>query len=116
MAGWYTRPVVFVRDLEVSRAFYVERLGFVPSWAHEEEGRLRVAQVARDDCEVILAVDPERAGGARLFVSLEPDELAVLEAEIAETPIDVTRAWWGSPVIRIEDPDGNELLVPVEGA
>jgi hypothetical protein len=39
--------------------------------------------------------------------------IAELRREIAERNISVKKSWWGSDVIQIDDPDGNELLFPL---
>ena len=36
-----------------------------------------------------------------------------LRREIAERAVPAEKAWWGYDVIRIADPDGNELLFPI---
>ena len=114
MPGWYARSVFFVSDLDEARKFYVDRLEFSEAWNYEENGNVIVVQVNRGGCEIILAIDADRAGQSRLFVALEEDELASLQQLIATNSIDTVRGWWGYPVIELRDPDGNELLFPVE--
>ncbi|MEM7173595.1 MAG: VOC family protein [Pseudomonadota bacterium] len=112
---WYSRPVFFVADLAASLNYYLDFLGFEEAWAYEEEGRKIVAQVNRGTlCEIILAQDPPRAGGSRLFIELEPEEMAAWQSEISQGEIPVTEAWWGYPVLVAQDPDGNELYFPRE--
>jgi hypothetical protein len=41
--------------------------------------------------------------------------LANLRAEIAVRAVPSKTAWWGSDVLQVDDPDGNELLFPVSG-
>jgi catechol 2,3-dioxygenase-like lactoylglutathione lyase family enzyme len=113
MTRWYTRPVLFVSDMAASVAFYLDVLAFERAWAHEQDGQVVVTQLARGDCEVILCLDPNRRAAARLFVSLEPEELAAFRQEIALRSIPLESAWWGYPRLRISDPDGNELFFPV---
>tara|TARA_Y100001934_G_C12134235_1_gene669358 strand:+ start:532 stop:657 length:126 start_codon:yes stop_codon:yes gene_type:complete len=40
--------------------------------------------------------------------------MAAFEREIEEKAIPATRAFWGYDVIQIDDPDGNELMIPLE--
>jgi catechol 2,3-dioxygenase-like lactoylglutathione lyase family enzyme len=40
--GWYARPVLHVADIDRSVDFYVNQLGFVLSWRHEEDGKALV--------------------------------------------------------------------------
>jgi hypothetical protein len=46
-------------------------------------------------------------------VELTRDGLDELRREIAERSVPTQKAWWGYDVIRIADPDGNELLFPL---
>ena len=109
-AKWYARPVFFVADVNRALRFYVDVLGFEVHWQAET-----VCQVNRGDCEVILCEDPARRDRARLFIELNVDGLAELRREIAQRSIPWKEAWWGYDSIQIDDPDGNELLFPVEG-
>jgi catechol 2,3-dioxygenase-like lactoylglutathione lyase family enzyme len=59
---WYARPVFFVRDCDAASAFYT-RLGFRENWRSSYEGEVVALQVSRADVEIILSLDPERAGG-----------------------------------------------------
>jgi catechol 2,3-dioxygenase-like lactoylglutathione lyase family enzyme len=109
MARWYTRPVVFTDDLARSLAFYLQTLGFAKDW-HEGDGAGTVCQVSRDGCEVILCEDAVRRDRSRLFVSLDDDGIAKLRADLEARSIVHNLSWWGSDVIEIADPDGNQLM------
>ena len=50
-----------------------------------------------------------------MFVELTADGLAALRKEIAERSVPSEKSWWGYDVIKIVDPDGNELLFPEPG-
>jgi catechol 2,3-dioxygenase-like lactoylglutathione lyase family enzyme len=108
---WYARPVFFVSDLNRAIHFYVDLLGFEKKW-HEGDGAGTVCQVNRSDCEIILCQDATRRDRARLFIELTPDGVAELRREISQRSIPSKAAWWGYDVIQIDDPDGNELLIP----
>jgi catechol 2,3-dioxygenase-like lactoylglutathione lyase family enzyme len=112
--GWYTRPVLFVADVNRALRFYVDMLGFEKRW-HEGDGAGGVCQVNRGRCEIILCEDPTRRDKARLFVELTGDELTDLRREIEERSVPSKKTWWGYDSIQIDDPDGNELLIPTEG-
>ena len=71
-------------------------------------------QVQRGDCEVILNLDADRTRAARLFVSLGPEDLRTLQREIEARSIQSTLRRWGHPVFKIRDPDGNEVLFPLD--
>jgi catechol 2,3-dioxygenase-like lactoylglutathione lyase family enzyme len=109
---WYTRPVLFVADVNRAIRFYVDMLGFEKSW-HEGDGAGGVCQVSHGECEIILCQDATRRDKARLFISLTPEALADLRSEIAERSVPSKESWWGYDVLQIDDPDGNELLFPV---
>ena len=108
---WYARPVLFVTDVNRALRFYIDLLGFEKSW-HEGDGAGTVCQVNRAECEIILCEDAARTDKARLFVELTPDGLNELRREIVERSIPNEKSWWGYDVIKIVDPDGNELLFP----
>jgi catechol 2,3-dioxygenase-like lactoylglutathione lyase family enzyme len=112
--GWYTRPVLFVADVNRAIRFYVDMLGFWKKW-HEDDGEGAVCQVNRGDCEIILCEDATRNDRARLFVELNVDELTELRRELVERSVPTKETWWGYDSIQIHDPDGNELLFPIEG-
>jgi len=109
---WYMRPVFFVGDVGRSLRFYEDLLGFKKSW-HEGDGKGRVCQVNRSDCEIILCEDDGRKDKARLFVELTQDGITELRRAIAERSIPSKESRWGYDVIQIDDPDGNELLFPL---
>ncbi len=102
--------MLFVADVGRAIRFY-EDLGFRKSW-HEGDGAGKVCQVNRSECEIILCENADRKDRGRLFIELTGDGIAELRREIAERSIPSKDSWWGSDVIQITDPDGNELLFP----
>jgi hypothetical protein len=50
---WYTRPVLFVAELNRALRFYIDMLGFEKRW-HEGDGAGKVCQVNRAECEIIV--------------------------------------------------------------
>ena len=109
---WYTRPVLFVADVNRALRFYVDMLGFEKSW-HEGDGAGKVCQVNHGECEIILCEDATRRDKARLFIELTADGLTDLRREIAERSVPSKETWWGYDTLQIDDPDGNELFFPV---
>src|SRR5438094_4991941 len=109
---WYARPVLFVADIKSALNFYEDLLGFKKAW-HEGDGAGTVCQVDRAGCEIILCEDPDRSDRGRLFMELTADGMAELRREIVERSIPSKKSWWGYDVIQIDDPDGNELLFPL---
>lgn len=117
MSGWYARPVLAVRDASAALTFYAERLGFAEDWRHEEAGTLRIVQVSRAGCELILSDQwPEEVGQARIFISLERADFDRLVAESAERGLDLQLGQWGYALRVAEDPDGNRLWFPEPSA
>ncbi|MCW5983522.1 MAG: VOC family protein [Bryobacteraceae bacterium] len=110
---WYSRPVLFVSDVHRALRFYIEKLGFEKRW-HEGDGKGGVCQVDRGGCEIILCEDAARQDKSRLFVELNRDGVDELRREIAERSVPTQKGWWGYDVIKIVDPDGNELLFPLD--
>lgn len=84
MPDWYSRPVLAVRDAPAALAFYSKKLGFSGDWRCEEEGRLRIVQVSRAGCELILSDQwPDEAGRGLLFISLDETDFDRFLAECA---------------------------------
>jgi catechol 2,3-dioxygenase-like lactoylglutathione lyase family enzyme len=117
MEEWFARTVLHVTNVEASLLFYVDRLGFASPWRYEEDGRVRVAQVERQGCAVILASTwAEKAGKGLVFVSLnaEPSAQAAaldaLRAELESRGVAVRDGSWGYRLLVIDDPDGNQLF------
>jgi catechol 2,3-dioxygenase-like lactoylglutathione lyase family enzyme len=111
---WYTRPVFFVADVKRSLDFYVNTLAFVKKWPADGTD-WTVCQVDRGECEIILCQHDTRRDKARLFIELTPAGREELRRELAERSIPWDQIWWGYDCIRVMDPDGNELLFPLEG-
>jgi catechol 2,3-dioxygenase-like lactoylglutathione lyase family enzyme len=108
---WYSRPVLFVADIQRSLRFYVDDLGFKTDW-HEADGKGTVCQVSRSDCEIILCQDAGRRDRSRLFIELTAEGLAAFERELAERSVRTSETWWGYDSVQVDDPDGNELIFP----
>jgi len=109
MGQWYSRPVLFVADVQRAVDFYVGKLGFSEKWRFADE----VAQVDRDDCEIIVSSQrPPKTGMGMLFIELTAADFAALPGALADKGVEFTRGHWGYPVIIVADPDGNELYFP----
>jgi catechol 2,3-dioxygenase-like lactoylglutathione lyase family enzyme len=115
--GWYSRPVLFVADVDCSIEFYIDKLGFQAGPRYEEDGVALVGEVTREDCTLLLnCQQPKRNGHARMFISLDPEPFARLRAEFEQRGAPVKKGWWGYELMVVEDPDGNELFFPEPGA
>jgi catechol 2,3-dioxygenase-like lactoylglutathione lyase family enzyme len=108
MGKWYARPVIFVSDVEQAVRFYVDRLGFREKWRFEQ-----VAQVERDECEIIVSAQrPPKIGMGMLFIELTAADFAALPGMLAGNGVASKRARWGYDCIVVADPDGNEIYFP----
>jgi catechol 2,3-dioxygenase-like lactoylglutathione lyase family enzyme len=113
MSVWYSRPVLFVANVDRSADFYINQLGFALSWRYEEEGHALVAQVDRQGCELILSSQwPDKVGTGLTFISLDLDVLHALRAELVDRGVAVTDGSWGYQLMIVRDLDGNELYFP----
>jgi len=108
---WYTRPVLFVADIQRATQFYVTQLDFTLAW-REGNGTGAVCQVNHGECELILCEDASRRDRARLFIELTAEGLAALRLALAERGVPTRELWWGYDTLVVEDPDGHELLFP----
>ena len=113
MANWYARPVLAVRDAAAALDFYSRKLGFSDDWRYEEDGRLRIVQVSRAGCEIILSDQwPEEAGRGLLFISLDHADFDRLGSESIEHGFELESGSWGYELAIVQDPDGNRLWFP----
>jgi catechol 2,3-dioxygenase-like lactoylglutathione lyase family enzyme len=108
---WYSRPVLFVADLNRALLFYVDALGFKKDW-HSDDGAGNVCQVSRSDCEIILCQDPDRRDRSRLFIELTAGGLQDLQRELKARSVTARSVRWGYETTQVSDPDGNELFFP----
>jgi len=113
MANWYTRAVFAVRDAPAALGFYSTKLGFSEDWRYEADGRLRIVQVSRSGCELILSDQwPDEVGRGLLFISLDRADFDQLVSESSERGFDLKSGFWGYELAIVEDPDGNRLWFP----
>jgi uncharacterized glyoxalase superfamily protein PhnB len=117
---WFARPVLHVSDVEASLRFYMDQLGFTSPWRYDENGRVRIAQIDRQGCALILSDQwPEKIGKALMFISLNVEPathevataaLDALRAELETKAVPVKDGSWGYRILVIDDPDGNQLF------
>ena len=117
MTDWFARPVLHVKNVEAALDFYVNRLGFTSPWHYDVDGKVRVAQVERQGCALILSDQwPEKTGKGLIFISLnaEPDAqvaaIDALRAEFESKGAPVKEGSWGYRLLVVDDPDGNQLF------
>lgn len=113
METWYSRPVLFVENVERAIAFYTEKLGFTEGDRYEEDGKVLVSQVNREDCALLLTCqEPDKNGRGRMFISLDLEPFLSYKAELEKRGAPIKTGWWGYDTMIVEDPDGNELFFP----
>jgi catechol 2,3-dioxygenase-like lactoylglutathione lyase family enzyme len=108
---WYTRPVLFVTDVNRAAHFYVAMLGFEKAW-HDADGAGKICQVNHGECEIILCEDATRQDRGRLFIELTSEALAAARKEFMERSVPTKETWWGYQTLQVDDPDGNQLFFP----
>ena len=112
--------VVFVRNLEVSKAFYVDRLGFELLTEQSLPNGVRWIEVApRDGTANLALVEPkpdrpeyQLIGGYRWVLFMTEDVQATYK-EWSERGVrflfEPETPGWGGTYTRFEDPDGNQF-------
>src|SRR3984893_10011658 len=91
---WYTRPVLFVADVNRALRFYIDMLGFEKDW-HEGDGAGGGCQVHRQGWESILCEDATRIVKAQLCVAVNDDAFTAFRRESAELAVPTEKSWWG---------------------
>ena len=117
---FFVRPVLCVRSVEASMAYYCEKLGFSKNWEHGGKDGLIIAEVGRDEITVILdcgSALSRPAAPSVLSVSVDkPETFGELhrefeerEARIVSAPFEVV---WQKNIVQmdVEDLDGNILM------
>jgi catechol 2,3-dioxygenase-like lactoylglutathione lyase family enzyme len=106
--------VLAVRDLDVAREFYIEKLGFIEEMAVDGWSFLR-----RGACEVRLGHCPEAVsiaacGDHSWFAHLHVSDADALYAEYASAGVPVWQELedkpWGFREFGISTPDGHKIL------
>lgn len=111
MSSWVTSTLVFVRDVDASIRFYVDKLGFTLNMRYEDDGSARVAGVSRGDgCALLLTSQwPDRIGLGIIYAAFRHDEFNALRADLQSRQVTLKDGWWGKQVLIVEDCDGNQL-------
>jgi catechol 2,3-dioxygenase-like lactoylglutathione lyase family enzyme len=117
MAGWVSSTLFFVRDVDAAIAFYRDRLGFTLNMRHEEEARALVAGVSHGEgCALLLTSQwPGKVGTGVLYIALPAAEFTALRTQLAAQKITPECGFWGTELLTVRDPDGNQLHFPVPG-
>lgn len=104
-----TIPILPVRDLKQSIAYYTETLGFTLDWSGDV-----TCGLSRDNCALMLSTEVKPAGSAWVWIGLEDDTLF---AEYRKRGVKVRQEPRNEPwayEMKFEDPDGNVLWLGTE--
>jgi catechol 2,3-dioxygenase-like lactoylglutathione lyase family enzyme len=108
---------LFVRDVEASRAFYKDYLGFgEPFWVDDPDGKLRLTWIKINDRQSIELFPEREAGSDRLnHVALETDDAEAMRAFMASkgiaVPDAVPKGRIGNSNFTVKDPDGHGVEI-----
>jgi catechol 2,3-dioxygenase-like lactoylglutathione lyase family enzyme len=105
-------PILRVKEIEVSLAYYTEKLGFTMDWRAND-----FLSVSRGKCHLFLTADAQGHFGTWIWVAAEDTERLYAEwtasgAILRQGP---TNFPWGSLEIQVADPDGNVLRFGSDG-
>jgi len=103
-------PVLRVRDIDASIAYYVEKLGFHLNWKYPY-----FADVARDKCSIFLSKGDQGHFGSWIWIGVEDcaalrEEYRRSGAKIRHEPTNYAWAY----EMQVEDLDGNVLRMGSE--
>lgn len=107
-----TNPILRVRDVEASIAYYVDRLGFALQFSWGEDGEPpSFAGVARDGFEVMLCLEAQGQPGTWFTVWVDDvdalhEEYVASGADVRRAPVDLS---WGVREMNVIDPDGHRI-------
>lgn len=107
---WDAGMVFFIGADGATVDFYVDKLGFTLNWRHDEDGRTYAAGVSRGNLSLLLhANNPERVGKGVLYFGFGPETFHGIRADLQAKGIPVKDGWWGTRLMIVEDPSGNQL-------
>jgi len=103
-------PILRVRDLEVSRRYYIQRLGFSLDW---DAGTM--ISVSRDDKSIMLCEGEQGQPGTWIWIGVQNANALFAEfvakgARIRSPPQNFEWAY----EFQVEDPDGHVLRIGSE--
>ena len=108
---------LFVKDVEQSRAFYKDFLGYAePYSVNDDDGKLRLTFIKINDRQVIELFPEREAGSDRLnHIALEVDDSEAMRAFLAskgvKVPDKVPKGRIGNSNFTIRDPDGHGVEI-----
>jgi catechol 2,3-dioxygenase-like lactoylglutathione lyase family enzyme len=102
-------PILCVRDVAASIAYYRDRLGFTDEWSWGDPPTF--GGVRRDDIEIQLCLNSQGNPGTWLSIWVDDVDglyldLLVHQADIRQPP---TTFEWGVRELNVADPDGHRI-------
>jgi catechol 2,3-dioxygenase-like lactoylglutathione lyase family enzyme len=101
------QPILFVKNMQVSRDFYINILGFEEAdWGDDN-----FTSISRDDCGIYLCRGEQGNPGTWIWVGFDGD-IYSLYNELKEKGVTIRQAPVNHPwalEMHIEDPDGHVL-------
>lgn len=113
-----TLPLLAVRDVDASVAFYVDKLGFQSQFAMPGENGSSFAMVAwGDKISIGLTRDKatyERGKGVVLMLYVPYGSIDDYHAKVSAAggePTDIEMEYWGDRTFNVTDPNGFVLMI-----
>jgi uncharacterized glyoxalase superfamily protein PhnB len=104
-------PILSVRDVTASIAYYTDKLGFTDHWAWGDP--VAFGGVSRDGLEILFCKD--RQGSPGTWLSVWVDDVDAVYREFLANGADIrqppTNFEWGVREMNVADPDGHRLRV-----
>ena len=115
-------PLIVVRDMERSLAFYRDKLGFTVARTAESEGKIFWCRIERDGCSLMLQEGTEEDGpaegrGRGVCLYFICDDAAAIHAELTARGLTLPPpkvAYYGMNQLFVPEPDGYELCFESE--
>lgn len=107
-------PTLNVSNAQISRAFYVDALGFAVDWQWPKNGEGPVIlQLSREGATLYLTehADCETGGLIYLYVDdVDQCHKVLLEKSIGVDRLPQNKPW-GNREMQVSDPDGNKIRI-----
>jgi predicted lactoylglutathione lyase len=106
-------PILRVEDIEISRRYYIEKLGFTLDWDADPH---KMISVSRDHKSIMLCQREQGQPGTWLWIGIDGDidalfaEFSAKGAHIRSAPQNFSWAY----EFKVEDPDGHVLRFGAE--
>ena len=109
-----TIPILWVRDIQASLAFYEQTLGFTRDWGGDDASSI-IASISRDDCHLMLFERGQGNPGTWAWVGVEDVQplYELYRSRGAKIILPPSNFRWALEM-RVEDPDSNVLRIGSE--